>query len=84
MSNASSRWCSDAMKIHKYKLTEESKERPLSICPASVIPGHSLQSHAANTIYFHFSESLFMTKSALETCTSINIAGVCQWKLLSV
>ena len=35
--------------------------------------GHSLLSHAANIIYFHFSESLFMAKSALETCTSLEV-----------
>ena len=34
-------------------------------------------------IYIHFSESLFMAKSALETCTSLDIAWVCLWKSLS-
>ena len=28
----------------------------------------------------HFSESFFMAKSLLETCTSLDMAGVCLWK----
>ena len=73
MSNASNR-CSDAMKIQV--LIDESKEGPQIICPEFMILGHSLWSHATNMTYFHFSESLFMAKSALETCTGLGIAGV--------
>ena len=78
MSNDSSK-CSNAMKIHKCKLKKVKKDRQ-SICPEFTILGHSLWSHAANMIYSHFSESLFMTKAPLETCTSLDIAGVCLWK----
>ena len=33
---------------------------------------------------FHFIESLFMAKSALEPCTTLDVAGVCLQKSLSV
>ena len=45
-----------------------------------MILGHSLQSHMQpvnSGINSHISESLFMTKSLLDTCTSLDIAGVC-------
>ena len=41
-----------------------------------MILGHSLQSHAANMIYFHFSESVFMARPALEAGTSLGIPEV--------
>ena len=83
MTNASIR-CSDAMKIHKSEL-KKVKKSPLSNCPEFMILGHSVWSHAANMIYFHLSELLlFMAKSALETCTTLDIAVVRLWKSLSL
>ena len=58
------------------------KKGPQAICPEFMILGHSLWSHAFNMIYSYFSGSLFMAKSSLETCTSLDIAGVFLWKLV--
>ena len=72
ISNTSSRFI-NATKIDKCKLKKVKK----GICPELMILRHSLWSYAANMIYSHFSESLFMAKSPLETCTSLDIDGFC-------
>ena len=64
-------------------LSRKAKNGPKSICPEFMILGYSLKSHAANMISdFHFSEALFMAKSFLEPCTTLNVAGLCLGKSL--
>ena len=80
MSNASSR-CSNCMQIHKCQLIEDNEERLLEYLPWIYDSGSFFTVTCSKYgINSHFNKSLFMAEFLLETCTSLDIAGVCLWK----